>query len=151
VKRNRIQWLVLGVVVLAAVVLAAWPSGDPTTNREQAREVASNLRCPDCEALSVAESSTPTARAIRRDVLERVRAGEPAESIYSTYAERYGESILLEPEGSGLGVIVWGLPVALLIAGGAGLVVVSRRWRREPQLHATDADEALVDKARHDE
>jgi cytochrome c-type biogenesis protein CcmH len=148
-KSSRLAWVVLGVVVVVALVWAAWPSGETATAREQAREVASTLRCPDCEALSVAESSTPTARAIRRDVLRRVKAGESAETIRAAYIDRYGESILLQPEGSGLGVLVWGLPVAALIAGAAGLVVASRRWRRAPRLHATDADEALVDKARH--
>lgn len=146
---RSVAWAVLGAVVLVSLVWAAWPSGDAPNARERAHEVTSGLRCPDCEALSVAESSTPTARAIRHDVLERVQAGESDESIRAAYIERYGESIVLEPEGSGLGVLVWGLPVAALIAGVAGLVLASRRWRREPRLHATDADEALVEKARH--
>lgn len=142
-------WVVLGAVVIAALVWAAWPSGNAPSDGERAREVASGLRCPDCEALSVAESSTPTARAIRRDLQRRVAAGESDETIRAAYAERYGESILLEPEGTGLGLLVWGLPVAVLIAGAAGLVLASRRRRRDPRLHATDADEALVEKARH--
>jgi cytochrome c-type biogenesis protein CcmH len=143
-----VPWIVLGVVVLGALIWAAWPSGDPATNRERAHEITTTLRCPDCEALSVAESSTPTARAIRRDVLQRVESGESTETIRAAYIDRYGESILLEPEGSGLGVLVWGLPVAALIAGAAGLVFASRRWRREPQMHATAADESLVEGAR---
>ncbi len=146
---RSLAWGVLGAVVIVSLVWAAWPSGDTPTDRERAHEVATGLRCPDCEALSVAESSTPTARAIRRDVLARVEAGASDETIRATYIERYGESIVLEPEGSGLGVLVWGLPVAALIAGAAGLVFAFRRWRREPRLHATDADEALVEKTRH--
>jgi cytochrome c-type biogenesis protein CcmH/NrfF len=140
---------VLGAIVIGSLVWAAWPSGNAPTDRERTSEVASGLRCPDCEALSVAESSTPTARAIRRDLRQRIAAGESDEAIRAAYVERYGESIVLEPEGSGLGVLVWGLPIAVLIAGAAGLVLASRRWGREPRLHATDADEALVDKARH--
>ncbi len=150
-KRERaIAWVMLGAVVLAALVWAAWPAGDAVTERERVREIASTLRCPDCEALSVAESPTPTARAIRRDIRERVADGESDEAIQAVYVERYGESTLLEPAGSGLGVIVWGLPVAVLIVAGASLVIASRRWRREPSLQATKADEALVDKARHE-
>jgi len=140
---------VLGAVVVGALVWAAWPSDNATTVRERARELAADLRCPDCESLSVADSSTPTARAIRADLRRRVDAGQSDEVIREAYVERYGESILLEPEGTGLGLLVWGLPVAVLIAGAAGLVLASRRWRREPRLHATDADEALVEKARH--
>lgn len=135
--------------MIGALMWAAWPSGSAPSDPERAREVASGLRCPDCEALSVAESSTPTARAIRRDLQRRVAAGESDETIREAYVERYGESILLEPEGNGLGVVVWGLPIAVLIAGASGLVLASRRWRRAPRLHATDADEALVERARH--
>ncbi|MSO78730.1 MAG: cytochrome c-type biogenesis protein CcmH [Acidimicrobiia bacterium] len=149
-SRRVIAWAALGTVVLVALAWAAWPSGDAATDRERVQDIASNLRCPDCEALSVAESATPTARAIRRDISKRVAAGESDDAIQAVYVERYGESTLLEPAGSGLGVIVWGLPVAALIAAGAGLVFASRRWRREAPMHATKADEALVDKARHE-
>jgi cytochrome c-type biogenesis protein CcmH len=151
VKARTLAWAVLGVIVLAALAWAAWPSGNATTDRERVQDIASNLRCPDCEALSVAESSTPTARAIRRDIRKRVVDGESDDAIQAVYVERYGESTLLEPSGSGLGVIVWGLPVAVLIAAGAGLVIASRRWRREAPMHATKADEALVDRVRRTE
>ncbi len=149
-REQAIAWAVLGAVVIAALAWAAWPSGDATTDRERVQEIASTLRCPDCEALSVAESPTPTARAIRRDIRGRVADGKSDDAIRAFYVDRYGESILLEPAGNGLGVLVWGLPIAALIVAGAGLVLASRRWRREPSLHATEADEALVDKVRHE-
>jgi cytochrome c-type biogenesis protein CcmH len=62
--------------------------------------------------------------------------------------DRFGESILLRPEGGGLGLVVWGLPVAALALGAGGLALALRRWRRQPQLHPTEADEALVERAR---
>ncbi len=109
------------------------------------------LRCPDCEGLSVADSSTSSARAIRSDLRRRFEAGETTEQVRQAYVERYGESILLKPEGSGLGVLVWGLPAVVLVLGAGGLVLAFARWRREPQLHATEADTALVDEERRGE
>ena len=45
-------------------------------------------------------------------------------------------------------MLVWGLPVAALVLGAAGLVVALRRWQRQPRMHATGADEVLVERAR---
>ena len=120
------------------------------TNAARAGELAAELRCPDCEGLSVEASSTSAARAIRRDIRARVDDGQSDEDIRQAYVDRYGESILLKPEGGGLGVVVWGLPVAALILGAIGLAVALRRWRREPRLHATGADEELVTRTRRD-
>ena len=140
-------WSALGVVVVAVLVWAAWPSGTQS-NADRVRAIASELRCPDCESLSAADSQTQSARAIRRDVQDRIAEGQSDAQIRRAYADRYGESILLKPESDGLGLLVWGLPVVLLVIGLAGLFLALRRWRRTEPLHATEADEALVRSAR---
>ncbi|MEX0666196.1 MAG: cytochrome c-type biogenesis protein [Acidimicrobiia bacterium] len=144
---RRGAWVLLGVLVAGAVVFAA-SQGGKVTPQARARDLAAEIQCPECDGVSVAQSLAPTSRAIRADLRRRIAAGESDDEIRQAYAERYGESILLRPESSGLGVLLWGLPIVLVIAGAATLVLASRRWRREPLLHATDADEALVDKAR---
>ena len=146
--RRVFPWAALGVVVLVVLAWAAWPDGGSATPRERARDLATELRCPDCEGLSVADSSTSSARAIRADVRRRIAAGETDGQVRRAYIDRYGESILLKPEGSGLGVLVWGLPVVVLVVGAGGLAMALARWRREPRLHATAADEDLVDETR---
>ena len=139
-------WWLLSVVVAVALAWAAWPEGE-TSARERAHELASELRCPDCEGLSVADSSTASARAIRADLRRRIRDGQDDADIRQEYVDRFGESILLNPEGEGIGVLVWGLPVLVLVLGAGGLVLALRRWRREPAMHATSADEELVARA----
>jgi cytochrome c-type biogenesis protein CcmH len=146
--RRVFPWAALGVVVVVVLAWAAWPDGGSVTLRERARDLATELRCPDCEGLSVADSSTSSARAIRADVRRRIAAGETDGQVRRAYIDRYGESILLKPEGSGLGVLVWGLPVVVLVVGAGGLAMALARWRREPRLHATAADEDLVDETR---
>jgi cytochrome c-type biogenesis protein CcmH len=144
-----VAWILLGVLVVAALAIAASQGGESTPS-ERARDLASEIQCPECDGVSVAQSLAPTSRAIRADLRQRIAAGESDEEIREAYAERYGEAILLRPEGTGLGVLVWGLPVVVVIAGAGALVLMSRKRRREPLLHATDADEALVDNIRGD-
>ncbi|MBM3659236.1 MAG: cytochrome c-type biogenesis protein CcmH [Actinobacteria bacterium] len=141
--RGWIPWVGLVAVVVAVVVWAVWPSGDQT-DAERVRNITHQLRCPDCESLSAGDSQTASARAIRRDVTQRVAEGQSAATIKRAYVDRYGESILLEPERDGIGLVVWGLPLLVLVGGGVGLFFAFRRWRNAAPVHATEADEELV-------
>jgi cytochrome c-type biogenesis protein CcmH len=134
---------VLGVVAVVVVAWVAWPSGSES-DADRARALAAELRCPDCESLSAADSQTQSARAIRRDLRDRIAEGQSDADIRQVYVDRYGESILLKPDQSGLGLLVWGLPVLFVVLAGAGLVVAFRRWHRATPMTASEADEELV-------
>ncbi|WP_370325943.1 cytochrome c-type biogenesis protein CcmH [Euzebya sp.] len=56
------------------------------------------------------------------------------------FVQRYGDWILLSPEASGLGWLVWGLPV-LAVLGGAG-VAMAHTGRRPTAVSAADVDHA---------
>ena len=145
---RKLVWVGLAVLAVLVLAVALWPSGGTPTVRARTRSLASELRCVDCEGLSVAESSTASARQTRRDIEARIRRGQSDQDIRQVYVDRFGESILLKPSSSGIGVIVWALPVIVLVVGAGGLVLALRRWGRQPRLVATDADEALVAQAR---
>jgi cytochrome c-type biogenesis protein CcmH len=140
-------WAALGVLVAVVVAILVWPSGSQT-RAERVHSIAAELKCLECQGLSVADSTAPTSKAIRADIRRQVAAGRGEEAIRQTYVERYGEEILLQPQSSGLSLIVWVLPVVVIAAGGTGIWFTLARNRREPRLHATDADVALVDRKR---
>jgi cytochrome c-type biogenesis protein CcmH len=145
--KKWLPWALLAVVLVGALGVVLWPDGS-RSDTARANALAGEIRCPECQGLSAANSSSTTARAIRVDIRERIEAGQSDAEIRQTYVDRYGESIVLRPEGTGLGLIVWGLPVLALILGGGGLFLALRRWRAEPHVHATEADEALVERER---
>ena len=145
---RKLVWVGLAVLAVLVLAVALWPSSGTPTVRARTRSLASELRCVDCEGLSVAESSTASARQTRRDIEARIRRGQSDQDIRQVYVDRFGESILLKPSSDGIGVIVWALPVIVLVVGAGGLVLALRRWGRQPRLVATDADEALVARAR---
>ncbi len=145
--RNRIAWIVLAVLVLGAVAFSLWPRPGADSVAGRTRSLAREFRCVDCEGLSVADSQTASARAARVEIRRRLEAGESEAEVRAYFVDLYGESVLLKPEGTGIGLVVWALPVVAVILAGAGIVVAVRRGRRTPRLRATDEDEALVARA----
>jgi cytochrome c-type biogenesis protein CcmH len=97
-----------GLVVLELVRPAA-----PPTRAEQARQIAGELRCPDCQALSVAESQTAAAAAIRRQIVEQLAAGHTPEQVRAYFVARYGDWILLTPTSP----FAWWIPAAAILVG----------------------------------
>ncbi len=94
------------------------------------RAVASQLRCPVCQGLSIEDSPTDLARDMRAVVRDRLASGSSAEEVKAYFVSKYGEWILLEPKPSGMNLAVYLLPVLALLVG-AGVIVRSvRRWTR---------------------
>ena len=58
--RRWLPWIVLGVLVVGALAYATWPRGGTESLSAHTRRIASELRCVDCEGLSVADSATQT-------------------------------------------------------------------------------------------
>jgi cytochrome c-type biogenesis protein CcmH/NrfF len=54
---------------------------------------------------------------------------------------------LLKPPASGLGLIVWALPVAAVVVALGGLTLAFLRWRGRTGITVTDDDRAIVDRA----
>ena len=133
--------LALGGLVL---IEAVRPSA-PLTPAEQAHQIAGELRCPDCLALSVAESQTAAAAAIRQQIVDLVAAGETPAQIRQHFVERYGEWILLSPTSP----LAWWLPVAALLAGIGLLAWWLRRGRSAaPSRDPAPASAAVSDRIR---
>ncbi len=65
----------------------------------------------------------------------------------SDYVVHHYPGTLLKPPASGVGLIVWTLPVLALVAGALGLFLAFRRWRSRPVEAVSDADRRLVDEA----
>jgi cytochrome c-type biogenesis protein CcmH len=147
VTKRAWPWVALGVLVVVVLAIALWPKGDPTP-AERAHSIAAGLKCQECQGLSVADSNAPTSKAIRADIRRRIAAGESDGEIRRRYVDQYGETILLEPQGSGISLLVWVLPVVVVVAGATGVVLAVARNRREPLRHATEADEELVARTR---
>lgn len=90
--------------------------------------VASRLRCPVCQGLSIQDSPSPLALEMRDLIKDQLRSGRSPADVQDYFVAKYGEWILLEPEPSGFNLVVYLVPV-LAVLGGLAIVWRSvRRW-----------------------
>ena len=119
----------LGVAVVGAIVLPR--SAEPTAG-ERADALARELRCPDCQGLSVADSPTRSAAEIRRQIDELLASGASQDEVRAHFVERYGDWILLAPASP----VPWAVPFVVLALGAAALLGWLVRARGRPSAAA---------------
>lgn len=95
------------------------------------REVASTLRCPVCQNNSIEESPAQLALDMKREVRQRLAAGESPDDIRRYFISRYGEWVLTKPRAAGVNLSVWLLPVVALFGGAVVVWLAVRRWVRQ--------------------
>jgi cytochrome c-type biogenesis protein CcmH len=140
---RRLNWALLGLVLVAALAVGAQGKSGPPTEDQRVKRIASVIRCPTCRGLSADQSDAPSAESIRDEVRRRVQAGETDAQVKEYLVSRYGEDILLQPRSA----LVWVLPVVGTVLAVGGLVFVLRRRRVPTEPDVSEADRALVEKA----
>ena len=116
---------VLALIVVIVVVLVSVPH--TTTSVQRVARLESLVRCPSCEDISVAQSNATSAIAVRHEIAAKVAAGKSDNEILTSLEAAYGSSILLSPSTSGLGALLWLVPVAGLVIA---LLIALRLARR---------------------
>jgi len=119
----------------------AGPAPDPEDVGRIAHGIAAKLRCPVCQGLSAADSTSAAALAMQKRIKELGAAGYDEQQIEDYFTERYSEWILLEPSSQGLNQILWMLPWvgAGLGVGIAAYTMASWQRRRAEDPNRTTA------------
>jgi cytochrome c-type biogenesis protein CcmH len=89
--------------------------GDVLTRTTQ--ELASTIRCPVCQGLSIADSPSEMAQNMRAQVRELLSRGYTRDQILSYFERSYGQFVLLKPKFQGVNSLVWTLPIFALLLG----------------------------------
>ena len=92
------------------------------------RAVASQLRCPVCQGLSLQDSPSELAQEMRTLVRQQLAAGKSQDEVKAYFVARYGEWILMAPEKHGFNWLVYALPLLVLVGGAWVLIAALRRW-----------------------
>jgi cytochrome c-type biogenesis protein CcmH/NrfF len=134
--RERKHWrsglTVLSLTGFVMVCFVSLALGATTADQEaHVREIASQLRCPVCQGLSVGDSPSELANEMRTLIREQLQQGKTSAEVLDYFAQRYGEWILLAPPKHGFNLVIWVLPFVLLPVGAAAVYVGARRWVRK--------------------
>ncbi|MBP9143661.1 MAG: cytochrome c-type biogenesis protein CcmH [Thermoanaerobaculia bacterium] len=117
------------------------PAGPPLSGAALDRateEVASLMRCPVCQGLSVADSPSSSAVDLKAEVRRMIALGYSEDQVIAAFERSYGEFIRLEPKAEGFNWMVWVMPI---VAFAAGALMIFLRLR--PQRPAPLASAAL--------
>jgi cytochrome c-type biogenesis protein CcmH len=134
------------VLLLAALVKPAFAVNpdevlaDPMLEA-RARAISAELRCMVCQNQSIDDSNAELAKDLRVLVRERIKAGDSDRQVMDYIVSRYGEFVLLKPRIGVNTILLWGMPVFLLLVGGAVIVRQVSRRRRLAAAEPLSADE----------
>lgn len=134
-------WIGIAEAQEEAVALEEAPLFEPPTTEEVTERtyaLAKILRCPVCQGLSVADSQSDAAVAMKNRIQELVALGYADEQIVDYFVGRYGEFVLLQPKSKHW--FVWVAPGAGLLLG---LGAVALRWRRNTATEASTEEKHI--------
>ena len=115
--------LLTGGVLAAPVAGEAEPhSSDPELARH-AHQIAQDLMSPFCPGRTLADCPSPSALAVREQIRALLGSGASEAEIRERLGAAYGDAIVGVPRGA----IGWLIPILLLLAGAATLMLVLRR------------------------
>lgn len=137
---RRLTWLLALLAVTAvhaqppqlgvdARRLIGEPAGPPLGGEAletATHELASRMRCPVCQGLSVADSPADSALAMRDEVKALLAMGFTEKQVIEYFELSYGEFIRLAPKPEGFNLLVWIVPIVALLGG---IVLVALRLR----------------------
>jgi cytochrome c-type biogenesis protein CcmH len=135
--------LLLKLCVLCVIVVSSARSAhaqNPDSILDaRTKEVASQLRCPVCQGLSIQDSPSELSQQMKQLVHDQLKAGKSPDEVKAYFVSKYGEWILLAPPAHGMNLAVYLAPFVLLLGGGALIVVMVRKWTSQPATGGTDA------------
>lgn len=135
----------MGVIVIVAIVVGAGSPPKTGTSDERLYSIAGRLKCLQCVGESVASSQSSYAVQFREEIRKQMRQGGTDDEILNFFADSYGQEVLLTPPSTGVGGLVWVIPVVVVAAAVLLLADTFRRWRAErADVHASAEDVALV-------
>lgn len=134
-SRRLLAGVVLAFAMRDARLLHAQAAEAPrlTASTDSALEartsaVASQLRCPVCQGLSIQDSPSDLSRSMRAVVRDQLAQGKSPDEVKAYFVSKYGEWILLQPKASGFNLLAYAVPLLVVIGGGLVILFAVRRW-----------------------
>lgn len=145
-------WALMGLIAVGVIFSASSTTPTEGTSDERLFSLAAQLKCQQCVGESVAQSQSPSAVQFREEIAAQMARGNTDDEILNFFAESY-DDVLLTPPSTGLGALVWMIPVVALAVAVLVLALTFRRWRGEQATREVTPEEqdrvAAALRARH--
>jgi cytochrome c-type biogenesis protein CcmH len=140
---HRVTCLV-ATLLLVASALGAEPFESFEDPELQARYLAliQEVRCLTCLNRSIAESETPLAADLRREIRELMADGASDKEVQDFLTARYGDFVLYRPPLRPSTIPIWIAPAVMLLVGSVVFVRVVRKRLAQP-IDDDDAEEEI--------
>lgn len=124
--------LVLLALAMSVSALAAIDTYEFASEEQRARfyQLSNELRCPKCQNQNVADSNSPIANDLRREIFRMLGEGQSNDQIVEFMVMRYGDFVRYKPALTAQTAVLWFAPAFFLLAGLLGLIVMLRRRQR---------------------
>ena len=103
--------------------------------------LSKELRCPKCQNQNLADSNSPIAADLRRELYELLQQGKADSEVVDFMVNRYGEFVLYRPRVSELTYVLWFGPAVLILFGIIIVIVVVRRKPVDKKELALDTEQ----------
>ncbi|MDE0131100.1 MAG: cytochrome c-type biogenesis protein CcmH [bacterium] len=116
-RRSLLRWASpLVILALAAFVAVSLTTADPV-DQDRAERIGKQVRCPACEAESIAESPSSYAADMMGYVREMITEGLSDQQILDRIMAAYPHSQMLDPPFQTRTALLWALPAIALVTG----------------------------------
>lgn len=132
--------VVVGLMILgagSAFAIDQGPAFDDPNMQARYQRLISEIRCVTCQNMTIKDSNVFLAADLRREVRERMAAGETDQQIFDFLTARYGDFVLYKTPFNARTWLVFAIPPLLLLLGA---VVFWRTLSRRTALPLDDLE-----------
>ena len=107
------------LITLIIISLLIYNLSYASPNNDLENKIFKNLRCLICQGQSVYDSQSDFAESMKIVIREKLGEGMSEDQIYFFLKEKYGDWLLYDPELNKNTFLLWSIPLAFFLLGGA--------------------------------
>lgn len=125
--RNYTVFLLLMIVSCYALSAVEVKEFSSDQLRDRFQVLVNELRCPKCQNQNLADSNSPIASDLRKEIFRMLEEGQSDQEIIDFLVVRYGEFVMYRPPVKKTTLVLWLAPGFLLLIGIVVIIVIRRR------------------------
>lgn len=128
----KLLMALFAAMLISLSAMAAIDTYEFDSEEQRARfyYLSSELRCPKCQNQNIADSNSPIANDLRREIYRMLQEDRSNDQIVDFMVERYGEFVRYRPALTAQTAVLWFAPAVFLLVGLFALIFMLRRRQK---------------------